>query len=59
MKAIMIGVGREFRARHCRRTTLLGFCGAPWTVVAYMVAGRGARPIRGQPSRLAGATPAS
>jgi uroporphyrinogen decarboxylase len=23
------------------RTTLLGFCGAPWTVAAYMVAGRG------------------
>ncbi|MGV1165758.1 uroporphyrinogen decarboxylase family protein, partial [Enterococcus faecium] len=24
-----------------RETTLLGFCGAPWTVASYMIGGRG------------------
>ena len=32
---------RRIRAALPRETTLLGFCGAPWTVAAYMVAGRG------------------
>lgn len=32
---------RLIRARLPAVTTLLGFCGAPWTVAAYMVAGRG------------------
>jgi uroporphyrinogen decarboxylase len=32
-------VARELPAR----TTFLGFCGAPWTVATYMVAGRGTR----------------
>jgi uroporphyrinogen decarboxylase len=31
----------ELRARLPRETTLLGFCGAPWTVATYMIAGRG------------------
>ncbi|MCG6856524.1 MAG: uroporphyrinogen decarboxylase [Salaquimonas sp.] len=29
------------RAQLPRETTLLGFCGAPWTVATYMVAGKG------------------
>lgn len=32
---------RRIRAALPAETTLLGFCGAPWTVAAYMVAGRG------------------
>lgn len=32
---------RLIRAQLPAETTLLGFCGAPWTVAAYMVAGRG------------------
>ncbi len=32
---------RRIRAELPLGTTLLGFCGAPWTVAAYMVAGRG------------------
>ncbi|WP_375460911.1 uroporphyrinogen decarboxylase [uncultured Enterovirga sp.] len=32
---------RLIRARLPAETTLLGFCGAPWTVAAYMIAGRG------------------
>lgn len=31
----------QIRAGLPRETTLLGFCGAPWTVATYMVAGRG------------------
>lgn len=31
----------ELRARLPAETTLLGFCGAPWTVATYMIAGRG------------------
>ena len=31
----------QIRAALPASTTLLGFCGAPWTVAAYMVAGRG------------------
>jgi uroporphyrinogen decarboxylase len=32
---------RRLRQRLPRETTLLGFCGAPWTVVTYMIAGHG------------------
>lgn len=32
---------RRLRAELPAETTLLGFCGAPWTVATYMVAGRG------------------
>ncbi|MFK8032546.1 MAG: uroporphyrinogen decarboxylase [Hyphomicrobiales bacterium] len=31
----------KIRAELPRETTFLGFCGAPWTVATYMVAGRG------------------
>ncbi len=31
----------RIRAGLPRETTLLGFCGAPWTVATYMIAGRG------------------
>ena len=32
---------RRLRAELPGETTLLGFCGAPWTVATYMIAGRG------------------
>jgi uroporphyrinogen decarboxylase len=32
---------RRVKAALAPRTTLIGFCGAPWTVATYMVAGRG------------------
>jgi uroporphyrinogen decarboxylase len=32
---------RKVRSALQRETALLGFCGAPWTVASYMVAGRG------------------
>ena len=32
---------RRLRAELPAETTLLGFCGAPWTVATYMIAGRG------------------
>ena len=32
---------RRLRAELPGRTTLLGFCGAPWTVATYMIAGHG------------------
>lgn len=32
---------RELRRRLPGETTLLGFCGAPWTVATYMIAGHG------------------
>jgi uroporphyrinogen decarboxylase len=32
---------RQLRAELPAETTLLGFCGAPWTVASYMIAGRG------------------
>ncbi len=32
---------RRLRAELPRKTTLIGFCGAPWTVATYMIAGHG------------------
>ena len=32
---------RRVRAKLAQETTLIGFCGAPWTVATYMVAGQG------------------
>lgn len=32
---------RRLRAQLPHETTLLGFCGAPWTVASYMIGGRG------------------
>jgi len=32
---------KRLRAELPRETTLLGFCGAPWTVASYMIGGRG------------------
>jgi uroporphyrinogen decarboxylase len=42
----------RLRAELPRETTLIGFCGAPWTVATYMIAGRGT-PDQA-PSRLFG-----
>lgn len=39
--APVIEAVRLIRAELPSTTTLLGFCGAPWTVAAYMIAGRG------------------
>ncbi|MER9852115.1 uroporphyrinogen decarboxylase [Mesorhizobium sp. M0106] len=41
---------RRLRARLPDETTLIGFCGAPWTVATYMIAGHG-RPDQA-PARL-------
>jgi uroporphyrinogen decarboxylase len=50
----------RIRAGLPKETTLLGFCGAPWTVATYMVAGRGTsdqgparRAALGDPERFA------
>src|SRR5690606_2587351 len=32
---------RRVKAALSPQTTLIGFCGAPWTVATYMIAGRG------------------
>jgi len=40
LQAVMEAVAR-IRVSLSDETTLLGFCGAPWTVATYMVAGRG------------------
>ena len=42
----------SIRAALPRETTLLGFCGAPWTVATYMIAGRGT-PDQGPARRAA------
>ncbi|MEZ5843378.1 MAG: uroporphyrinogen decarboxylase [Hyphomicrobiaceae bacterium] len=41
---------RRIRAALPRDTALIGFCGAPWTVATYMVAGRGG--LDQKPARL-------
>ncbi|MDQ0511169.1 uroporphyrinogen decarboxylase [Ancylobacter amanitiformis] len=53
IERVLEAVGR-IREELPRETTLLGFCGAPWTVATYMVAGRGT-PDQG-PARLASLT---
>ncbi len=40
LSPVFAALGR-IRAALPSQTTLLGFCGAPWTVASYMVAGRG------------------
>ncbi len=37
----VLEIVRAVRKRLARDKTLIGFCGAPWTVATYMVAGRG------------------
>jgi uroporphyrinogen decarboxylase len=39
--APVLGTVREVRKRLAPGKTLIGFCGAPWTVATYMIAGRG------------------
>jgi uroporphyrinogen decarboxylase len=39
--APVIGTVRRLRKELPEETALLGFCGAPWTVATYMIAGRG------------------
>jgi uroporphyrinogen decarboxylase len=48
--APVIETVERVRARLPSETTLLGFCGAPWTVATYMVAGQGTDDQR--PARL-------
>jgi uroporphyrinogen decarboxylase len=48
-------IGRV-RADLPKETALIGFCGAPWTVASYMVAGRGT-PDQGPARKLAGSDP--
>ncbi|MFN3628413.1 MAG: uroporphyrinogen decarboxylase family protein, partial [Parvibaculum sp.] len=40
LKPVMETVSR-LRSELPQETTLLGFCGAPWTVATYMIAGHG------------------
>ncbi len=47
---------RRLRAKLPQETTLIGFCGAPWTVATYMVAGRGT-PDQGPARALFAAEP--
>ena len=47
---------RDLRSELPSETTLIGFCGAPWTVATYMVAGRGT-PDQGPARMLAYAEP--
>lgn len=39
--APVIKTVKQLRARLPQETTLIGFCGAPWTVASYMIAGKG------------------
>lgn len=41
---------RQIKAALPKETTFLGFCGAPWTVASYMIAGKGTPELA--PSRL-------
>jgi len=47
---------RRVKAALPRETTFIGFCGAPWTVATYMVAGRGT-PDQAPAKNLAAAEP--
>jgi uroporphyrinogen decarboxylase len=47
---------RRVKAALPEETTLIGFCGAPWTVATYMVAGQGT-PDQGPAKNLAAAEP--
>jgi uroporphyrinogen decarboxylase len=49
---------RRVKAELSAETTLIGFCGAPWTVATYMVAGRGT-PDQGPAKVLAARNPAA
>lgn len=55
--APIIETVRRVRAALPRETGFIGFCGAPWTVATYMVAGRGT-PDQGPARALFGADPA-
>ncbi|PTM40428.1 uroporphyrinogen decarboxylase [Bosea sp. 124] len=55
--APVIETVRRVRASLPRETTFIGFCGAPWTVATYMVAGRGT-PDQGPAKALFGSDPA-
>jgi len=46
----------KVKAELSRETALIGFCGAPWTVASYMVAGRGT-PDQGPARQLAKSDP--
>jgi len=47
---------RQVKAELASKTTLIGFCGAPWTVATYMVAGQGTAD-QSPAKRLAAAEP--
>ena len=47
---------RRVKAELARETTLIGFCGAPWTVATYMVAGQGT-PDQAPAKKLAASSP--
>ncbi len=49
---------RRVKAELPKETTLIGFCGAPWTVATYMVAGRGT-PDQAPAKELAARDPAA
>ena len=47
---------RRVKAELARETTLIGFCGAPWTVATYMIAGQGT-PGQAPAKKLAASSP--
>ena len=40
LEAVFLSIGKT-KSQLDYRTTLIGFCGAPWTVASYMIAGKG------------------